>query len=164
MLSQKCKFECDWTAQLTMSEKVLKILKDLEKKHNIKFLLAVEGGSRATGLEAPDSDYDCRCIYVHPLDWYLQVQDDKPLPLDIIYNSTTDNVDIKATEFRKALRLIRQSNPPLLEWLQSDVIYHQTDVIVELRKLVSQYFSKEKLAFHYNSIAKTNWVIENENL
>lgn len=41
-----------------MSDQVLKLLKDLEKKHNIKFLLAVEGGSRATGLAAPNSDFD----------------------------------------------------------------------------------------------------------
>ena len=37
----------------------------LEKRHNIRVLLAVESGSRAWGFASPDSDFDVRFIYVH---------------------------------------------------------------------------------------------------
>ena len=42
----------------------------IEKKYDVKILLAVESGSRAWGFASPDSDYDVRFIYVHrPEEW-----------------------------------------------------------------------------------------------
>ena len=36
-------------------------------------MYACATGSRGWGFASPDSDYDVRCLYVYPLDWYLQV-------------------------------------------------------------------------------------------
>ncbi len=49
-------------------------LKEIEKSEQIKMLFAAESGSRGWGFESKDSDYDVRFIYVHPLDWYLSVE------------------------------------------------------------------------------------------
>lgn len=52
-------------------EEILKHLQKIEVQYNVKILYAVESGSRAWGFSSPDSDWDVRFIYVHPLNWYL---------------------------------------------------------------------------------------------
>lgn len=48
-------------------------LNSIEKKYNIRILLAVESGSRAWGFASPDSDYDVRFIYMHQPEEYLRI-------------------------------------------------------------------------------------------
>ena len=48
-------------------------LDTIEKKYNVRILLAVESGSRAWGFASPDSDYDVRFIYVHAPEEYLRI-------------------------------------------------------------------------------------------
>ncbi len=43
-------------------EKIDAELSSIEAKENVKILYAVESGSRAWGVESPDSDYDVRFI------------------------------------------------------------------------------------------------------
>ena len=45
----------------------------IEKKYDVKILLAVESGSRAWGFASPDSDYDVRFIYAHRAEEYLRI-------------------------------------------------------------------------------------------
>ena len=45
----------------------------IEKKYDVRILLAVESGSRAWGFASPDSDYDVRFIYAHRPDEYLRI-------------------------------------------------------------------------------------------
>ncbi|WP_230874732.1 DNA polymerase beta superfamily protein [Methylomonas sp. LL1] len=47
----------------------------IAKAHQIQILYACESGCRAWGYPSPDSDYDVRFIYVHPLEWYLSPVD-----------------------------------------------------------------------------------------
>ena len=46
-------------------------LRRLEAAHNVRILYACEAGSRAWGFPSPDSDYDCRFIYIRPVEQYL---------------------------------------------------------------------------------------------
>ncbi|BET98363.1 hypothetical protein TCT1_32840 [Xenorhabdus sp. TCT-1] len=46
----------------------------LEKSYGVRILYACESGSCGWGFASPDSDYDVRFIYVHPVDWYLKVE------------------------------------------------------------------------------------------
>ena len=39
-----------------------------------------------------------------------------------------DDLDMSGWELRKALRLLRKSNPPPLEWLKSPVVYRHDPV------------------------------------
>lgn len=103
-------------------------LTEVEHTRNVKILFACESGSRAWGFASPDSDYDVRFIYIHPTDWYLSVNlEDKR---DVIELPIDDVWDINGWELRKALKLFNKSNPPLLEWLQSPIIYRENPEIM----------------------------------
>ena len=129
-------------------------LQKLETAQNIKILYAVESGSRAWGFASPNSDWDVRFIYIHTPDWYLQINAKK----DCIEQMLPDDLDLSGWELQKALRLFRKSNPPLLEWLRSPLVYQQDDAfIATMRTAAEQYFNPENCLYHYFHMARRNW-------
>jgi predicted nucleotidyltransferase len=94
-------------------------LLDIEKAEDVRILFAVESGSRAWGFPSPDSDYDVRFLYVHRPDWYLSIDPRR----DVIELPIEGDFDVNGWDLRKALQLLIKSNPVLLEWLRSPVIY-----------------------------------------
>src|SRR4029078_9708652 len=104
-----------------MREKIELELERIEKENDVKILFAVESGSRAWGFPSKDSDYDVRFIYVHKKDWYLSIDQKR----DVIELPINNLLDINGWELRKALKLFRKSNPPLMEWLHSGIVYYQ---------------------------------------
>lgn len=136
-----------------MKNLIYKKLQEIEKKENIKILLAVESGSRAWGFASPDSDYDVRFIYVRQKEDYLRldkIRDVIELPLD-------DVLDINGWDLQKALRLLYKSNPTLFEWLSSPIVYLETSFVQELRDIMPQYFSPKSSLYHYISMAEGNY-------
>jgi len=137
-----------------MKEEILEELLRLERKLNIKILYAVESGSRAWGFESKDSDWDVRFIYIHPLDWYLAIDEKK----DSIEEMLPNDIDLSGWELRKALKLLRKSNPPLLEWLNSPLIYYEKYKTAQsLRVLSARYFSPKSCMHHYLNMAISNY-------
>ncbi len=102
-----------------MIEEIKKELSRLEISREMKILLAVESGSRAWGFASTDSDWDVRYIYIHKLDWYLKIDELKDSQEEILPN----DLDLSGWELKKALKLFRKSNPPMLEWLRSPIVY-----------------------------------------
>lgn len=132
-----------------MEKKILKILTDIEKEHNVEVLYACESGSRAWGFASPDSDYDVRFIYRHHLDHYLQIDERK----DVIELPVDSVLDINGWDIKKALKLFRNSNSPLYEWLQSPVVYGQKDsFIAMIQPLMREYYSLKAGLHHYASM------------
>lgn len=126
----------------------------LEEEYDIKILLAVESGSRAWGFASTDSDWDVRYIYVHKLDWYLRIDQYKDSQEEILPN----DIDLSGWELRKALGLFRKSNPPLLEWLRSPIVYlEQFSTANTLLELSEKYFNPRSCMYHYLSMAKGNF-------
>jgi predicted nucleotidyltransferase len=137
-----------------MTEEIKKELVRLEKEHDIKILYAVESGSRAWGFESTDSDWDVRFIYVQNIDWYLSVDDQK----DTIEEMLPNDIDLSGWELRKTLKLFRKSNPPLLEWLESPLVYMEKySTALRMRELVKEYFSPKSCMYHYLHIAVGNY-------
>lgn len=137
-----------------MKEEIKKELHRLETQHDIKILYAVESGSRAWGFASTDSDWDVRYIYIHRPAWYLSIDDQKDSQEEILPN----DIDLSGWEFKKALRLFRKSNPPLLEWLRSPIIYlEQFSTADKLRKLTGQYFNPKSCLHHYLHMAEGNY-------
>ncbi|MBL7952386.1 MAG: nucleotidyltransferase domain-containing protein [Flavobacteriales bacterium] len=132
---------------------ILKALHRAEEQHQVKVLLAVESGSRAWGFASPDSDWDVRFIYVHKPEWYLSIDSKR----DVIEEMLPLDIDLAGWELRKALKLFRKSNPPLLEWLRSPLLYlEQYHTAERLRLLSNSFFSPVSVMYHYLSMAKRN--------
>ena len=140
---------------------VLAALARIELAHDVRILFACESGSRGWGFSSPDSDYDARFVYVHRAAWYLTVNErTRPgqLQRDVIELPIDDELDVSGWDVRKALRLLAKSNPTLLEWLRSPVIYRQEHAWAkELRTLADSCHSRVSAWHHYHSMAKTNF-------
>ncbi|ALC87189.1 hypothetical protein AM499_16275 [Bacillus sp. FJAT-22090] len=134
-------------------------LREIEEKFQVKVLYAVESGSRAWGFPSKDSDYDVRFIYIHQPQWYLSIDPQGiGAKRDVIEVPINDLLDISGWEITKALRLFRKSNPPLLEWMRSNIIYYQMySFIDKLRKLESEVFYPNPSLHHYLNMAKNNY-------
>ncbi len=97
-------------------------LKEIEEKENVKIIYCVESGSRAWGFASPDSDYDVRFIYVRNKEDYLKLNKNR----DVIEWRLDDVLDINGWDIQKALRLLYKSNPTLIEWSMSPMVYKTT--------------------------------------
>lgn len=137
-----------------MRERVSQQLKEIERRYGVKVLYACESGSRGWGFASPDSDYDVRFLYVHPLEWYLRVEP----PRDVIELPIDDELDVSGWEWRKALGLLKGANPTLIEWLDSPVVYQQDEeTITALKAMVPMWFSPLRARWHYYSMAQKNF-------
>lgn len=137
-----------------MTEEIKKELLRLEIQHDIKILYAVESGSRAWGFASTNSDWDVRYIYIHKLDWYLKIDAERDNQEEILPN----DIDLAGWELKKALRLFRKSNPPMLEWLRSPMVYlQQYSTAEKLRDLTKAFFNPKSCLHHYLHMAERNY-------
>lgn len=137
-----------------MQTAILSNLSQIEADEHIRILYACESGSRAWGFPSADSDYDVRFIYLHPVDWYLTVFEGR----DVIERQITAGLDINGWDLKKALRLFRKSNPPLLEWLGSPIVYlERYSITARLRSLAAVYYSPTASIYHYLHMARRNY-------
>lgn len=129
-------------------------LEQVERDESVRIVYACETGSRAWGFESADSDYDVRFLYVRPMESYLSIVARR----DVIELPTADNLDINGWDIRKALFLMRKSNPPLLEWLQSPLVYQEIpSVAAGLRSLAVGFYSPRACSHHYLNMAQGNY-------
>jgi predicted nucleotidyltransferase len=137
-----------------MTDTILENLATIERQHNVRILFAVESGSRAWGFASRDSDYDVRFIYLHPVEWYLSIREKR----DVIECPISGDLDISGWDLRKALTLFRKSNPPLLEWLGSPIVYlDRYGVAGRLREMMATSFSPRRCIHHYLHMAQGNY-------
>jgi predicted nucleotidyltransferase len=136
---------------LDIKSTIIQKLHDTENTHGVKIPLAIESGSRAWGFASPDSDYDCRFVYVHQPDWYLSVLEKK----DFIEYAVDSTYDISGWDLRKAMKLIIKSNAVILEWLSSKEIYMMNEIAAgQLLDLAADFFNPLSVCHHYLSIAR----------
>ncbi|MBA3805434.1 MAG: nucleotidyltransferase domain-containing protein [Acidobacteria bacterium] len=139
-----------------MEERIKTSLLEIERDEGVRIFYACESGSRAWGFPSADSDYDVRFLYVRARDWYLSVDVEKKR--DVIERPITDELDVSGWDIRKALMLLKKSNPPLLEWLGSPIIYREKFGIADrLRKLLPEYYSPKACLHHYLHMAQGNY-------
>lgn len=134
-------------------QEVIHRLEKVQSDEEIKILYACESGSRAWGFPSNDSDYDVRFIYIRKPEFYLSIDEGR----DVIEKEITDDIDLSGWDLKKALKLLRKSNPPLLEWLQSPIIYiKQYSTYDKLKSLLPIYYSPLSCMHHYTNMAEGN--------
>ncbi|HEY0602116.1 MAG TPA: nucleotidyltransferase domain-containing protein [Herpetosiphonaceae bacterium] len=139
-----------------IQEQVRVVLDSIEREEDVRIFYACESGSRAWGFPSADSDYDVRFLYVHPTTWYLSI--DVETRRDVIERPINDQLDVVGWDLRKALKLFRKSNPPLLEWLNSPIVYAERFEIADrLRTLLPDYYSPTASFYHYLHMAQGNF-------
>jgi predicted nucleotidyltransferase len=113
---------------------------------HVSILLAVESGSRAWGFPSPDSDYDCRFIYVRRSNDYLS-----PWPKrDVIEDDPTGDLDVNGWDLGKALKLMLKGNAIVLEWLRSPIVYEGRAVFIDrIANLARAHANRDAIARHY---------------
>src|SRR6187399_351008 len=87
----------------------------VERDEQVRIPIAIESGSRAWGFPSPDSDYDCRFVYVRRPDAYLSPW----VPRDVIETPLVGDLDVNGWDLGKALKLMLKGNAVILEWLRS---------------------------------------------
>ena len=139
----------------TVNQAICGYLKHLEGDQQIKVLYAVESGSRAWGFASLDSDFDIRFLYSHRRDWYLTVQKRR----DVIEAMVDPELDFAGWDLPKALGLLRKSNPSLIEWLASPIVYAEDSAfMVDFRELASRCLSLNACLQHYLNMANSNYL------
>jgi predicted nucleotidyltransferase len=108
--------------------------------------LAIESGSRAWGFPSPDSDYDCRFLFIRPVEHYLS-----PWPRrDVIETPLEGDMDVNGWDLAKAVRLLLKGNATVIEWLTSPIAYHVDarlrDDMLALARAVA---NRDLVARHY---------------
>lgn len=127
-------------------------LNAIEKRYDVKILLAVESGSRAWGFASPDSDYDVRFIYAHRPEEYVRIDPMK----DVIEWQLDEVLDINGWDVKKALLAFGKGNPNIMEWSNSPIVYRKADEWEPLKEAAGHYFSEKASLCHYYGTAKSS--------
>ncbi len=133
-----------------MNQKIQAELSAIEATEDVRILLAVESGSRAWGFPSADSDYDVRFVYARRPEWYLSVFPGR----DVIERPISGLLDVSGWDLKKSLHLLRKSNPALMEWLGSPIVYRETLVANDYRRFAQAAFSPLASCHHYLSMMK----------
>lgn len=112
----------------------------------VRIGFAIESGSRAWGFASPDSDYDCRFVYMRSRKDYLSLFP----PRDVIEFPIVDDIDVGGWDLRKALLLALKGNAVLVEWATSPIIYTELGEFRQrLKGLLDEIMVPRKVALHY---------------
>jgi predicted nucleotidyltransferase len=118
----------------------------IERDHSLTIPLAIESGSRAWGFPSPDSDYDCRFVYVRHIDRYLSPWQAR----DVIETPLERELDVNGWDLGKALKLMLKGNAVIIEWLRSPIVYRgQARFRDDFLALAHRHTERAHIARHY---------------
>lgn len=130
-----------------MKEKIMQQLRELETKHDITIILAVDSGSYVYGYASPESDHDVRFIYVGSLSFYFSIT---AMPDNIEIKDDGCGMEFVGYDLKKALGLILKGNALMAEWINSDICYINRNATKERLKHFSEAcFSLKGSLNHY---------------
>jgi predicted nucleotidyltransferase len=124
-------------------------LDELARRERLAVPLAVESGSRAWGFPSPDSDFDCRFIYVRPIVDHLSAWPKR----DVIELPIESDLDINGWDLLKAVRLLAKGNAVVIEWLMSPITYRSDETFrSDFIALAGQIVDRNAVAHHYRRL------------
>ena len=92
-------------------------------------------------------------MFIRPIKDYLRID---PLP-DHIDGPLDEVQDYSGWDIKKALGLLGKSNPSLIEWLHSPIVYAQTAAWRHFADCADAYFSVERNLHHQYASAHSTW-------
>jgi predicted nucleotidyltransferase len=118
----------------------------IERDHGVSIPLAIESGSRAWGFPSADSDYDCRFVFVRPVDHYLSPWQQR----DVIETPLEGDLDVNGWDLPKAIKLLLKGNAVIIEWLTSPIVYGgDAQFREDFLALAARHASRELIGRHY---------------
>jgi predicted nucleotidyltransferase len=127
-------------------------LDGVERDHGVTIALAIESGSRAWGFPSPDSDYDCRFVFVRPPDHYMTLFPRR----DVIETPLTEVFDVNGWDIAKALKLLLAGNAVIVEWLTSPIVYRADEAFRDsFLQLAGMTADRSRIAQHYLHLGRS---------
>lgn len=124
------------------------------QSENVRVLWAIESGSRAWGFPSPDSDFDCRFVYLRPLRDQIRINPHR----DVIETPLTPVLDVNGWDLSKALKLLLKGNAVILEWLASPIVYRGDLAFKsEMLALADQVADRCLIMRHYAHLCARQW-------
>jgi predicted nucleotidyltransferase len=124
------------------------------RDEHVTIPLAIESGSRAWGFASPDSDYDCRFLYLRRRRDYLALWP----PRDVIETPLDGLLDVNGWDVAKALRLILKGNAVVIEWLRSPIAYRGDAGFRDALDTFAETIAPRGLiARHYLHLGEQQW-------
>ncbi|WP_088184484.1 nucleotidyltransferase domain-containing protein [Sphingobium sp. Z007] len=118
----------------------------IEIDDHVVIAWAIESGSRAWGFPSPDSDYDCRFLFVRQVDDYLSPW----VRRDVIETPLEGDLDVNGWDLGKAIKLLLKGNAVVIEWLTSPIAYRGDPWMrEELLDLARRFTDRDAVARHY---------------
>lgn len=129
-------------------------LASVEIEHGVRIPWAIESGSRAWGFASPDSDYDCRFLFVRPFSAYAALWPAR----DVIETPLEGLVDVNGWDLGKAVRLATAGNATVGEWLRSPHVYDGDPAFRDaLLDLVARVGDTSRIRRHYLHVGRAQW-------
>ena len=126
---------------------------DLVRTQRVRILFAIESGSRAWGFPSPDSDYDCRFVYVRRVSDHLVLEQAR----DVIEFPIESEIDAGGWDLRKALLLALGGNAVIVEWAKSPIVYEEVAGFRRrLLDLLAEIVDPAKVSRHYLGLARSH--------
>jgi len=124
---------------------------DRVRASGVRILFAIESGSRAWGFPSPDSDYDCRFVYVRPVEDHLRLVAER----DVIEFPIEGEIDTGGWDLKKALLLALKGNAVIVEWANSPDVYEEVAGFrPRLLGLLEKIVDPRLVARHYFGLLK----------
>jgi predicted nucleotidyltransferase len=129
-------------------------LDGVARGEHVAIPLAIESGSRAWGFASPDSDYDCRFLYLRRRRDYLALW----APRDVIETPLDGLLDVNGWDVAKALRLMLKGNAVVIEWLRSPITYRGDTMFRDtLDAFAERSAPRGLIARHYLHLGEQQW-------
>jgi len=135
---------------------------EIEKEHEVKVLFAIENGSRNWGIESKNSDYDVRFVFKRPVKEYLKLNKREEV-ISQHYDKEGNKCsqqgcfyDVVGFDIYKFSKMLSSSNPQVIEWLTSKIIYYGDRSKIFVDYAINK-FNPISLFYHYKSMCKSNY-------
>ncbi|MCE6959351.1 nucleotidyltransferase domain-containing protein [Cereibacter sphaeroides] len=146
------------------SRAIHRLLTEIERRHDMTILLAVEGGSRAHGFASPGSDFDVRFIYRQPIHRALALFPERDV-IEIrpgVLPSPGFDVEFTGWSLEKTLKLGLVSNPQIAEFSRLPgerrphaAYFAEPDFLADLQDL-GRAAAPRAMAHYFRGIVKVN--------